>query len=65
MIALDVAPLWPAGHLPHEGGDWQRRHLNLFWDPDWPRPGDRVISSLVGEISGRTEGDAKERGLRG
>ena len=22
----DSAPLCPAGHLPHKGGDWQRRH---------------------------------------
>jgi len=20
--APHVAPLWPAGHLPHKGGDW-------------------------------------------
>ncbi|RVD13412.1 MAG: hypothetical protein EOS73_12385 [Mesorhizobium sp.] len=55
------APLCPAGHLPHEGGDWrfgaplfpaalQRSRLVKSAVPD--------ISPQVGEMSGRTEGGA-------
>jgi hypothetical protein len=61
-----VAPLCPAGHLPHEGGDWQ---LHLLGPSgivgDWRKPSRRLISPLVGEMSGRTEGGAKERGISG
>ena len=29
MFALYVAPLCPAGHLPHKGGDWPAAYLAL------------------------------------
>jgi hypothetical protein len=60
--AFYVAPLWPAGHLPHKGGDRQLRSLRSFcnWG-DWRKAKRRLISPLVGEISGRTEGGAKGR----
>ncbi|SJM30401.1 conserved hypothetical protein [Mesorhizobium delmotii] len=29
-LAILRAPLCPAGHLPHEGGDWQRRRRRSF-----------------------------------
>ena len=57
MTAPYVAPLCPAGHLPHEGGDQPAARLS-------PIAGVAVgtvraklpISPLVGEMSGRTEG---------
>ena len=54
---LQVAPLWPAGHLPLKGGDWLSRTLS----PVISVAGDPVsvklpISPLEGEMSGRTEG---------
>ncbi|TPI22687.1 hypothetical protein FJW10_04485 [Mesorhizobium sp. B4-1-1] len=56
------APLCPAGHLPHEGGDQPSSRLSptvhcagLSGAPKQP------ISPLVGEMSGRTEGGAVER----
>ena len=57
------APLCPAGHLPHKGGDQlgarSSDHCNLAAKPMFiggtkVRP--LVISPLVGEMSGRTEG---------
>ncbi|TKB23121.1 MAG: hypothetical protein E5V67_34430, partial [Mesorhizobium sp.] len=53
------APLCPAGHLPHLGGDWQlgRPRSDLR---GW-RLAKAVAKSdlpLVGEMSGRTEGGA-------
>ncbi|RWP66915.1 MAG: lytic murein transglycosylase [Mesorhizobium sp.] len=52
-------PLWPAGHLPLRGGDWQphRRHLPLNLE-NRVRAGTRVISPLEGEMAGRPEGGA-------
>ncbi|RWH74543.1 MAG: hypothetical protein EOR72_12310 [Mesorhizobium sp.] len=62
MSALCGAPLWPAGHLPHLGGDWQfGRPARLANVSDWRNRLRRPISPLVGEMSGRTEGGAKER----
>ncbi|TIQ34515.1 MAG: hypothetical protein E5X48_17920 [Mesorhizobium sp.] len=59
----DSAPLCPAGHLPHLGGDWQfRRRLQPCNAGDWRNRGRRLISPLVGEMSGRTEGGAVELG---
>ncbi|RUX30681.1 lytic murein transglycosylase [Mesorhizobium sp. M7A.F.Ca.US.011.01.1.1] len=51
------APLWPAGHLPLEGGD----QLYVLFSPisnvargaAWLK---QPISPLEGEMSGRTEG---------
>ncbi|AZO46254.1 hypothetical protein EJ076_26205 [Mesorhizobium sp. M7D.F.Ca.US.005.01.1.1] len=60
----DSAPLCPAGHLPHEGGDWTSCGLspiaNVARRVGWPG---LPISPLVGEMSGRTEGGAKDRDL--
>jgi len=54
------APLWPAGHLPRQGGDWLTapaalilRRLSLVTNVD-----EGVISSLSGEMPGRAEGGA-------
>ncbi|RUU58742.1 hypothetical protein EOD04_28725, partial [Mesorhizobium sp. M2C.T.Ca.TU.009.01.2.1] len=59
-----TAPLWPAGHLPHLGGDRMSRRLspitNVAGMNGAPKP---LISPLVGEMSGRTEGGAKDRCL--
>ncbi|RRH96234.1 lytic murein transglycosylase [Mesorhizobium tamadayense] len=57
-LRLDT-PLCPAGHLPRKGGD----RLSQFPSPiagaakfvPSPKP---LISSLAGEMSGRTEGGA-------
>jgi hypothetical protein len=60
------APLCPAGHLPLKGGDWQLHRLALLCNrSDWRKPSGRPISTLEGEMSGRTEGGAKERGVGG
>ncbi|TIN92838.1 MAG: hypothetical protein E5Y06_22025 [Mesorhizobium sp.] len=60
----DSAPLCPAGHLPHEGGDWQHCRQRLFYKADsWRKRRKWPISPLVGEMSGRTEGGATERDL--
>ncbi len=63
---LHVAPPCPANgiiwHLPHEGGDWQLCGQWLFCNvADLRKPSGRPISPLVGEMSGRTEGRAKDR----
>ncbi|TIM05556.1 MAG: lytic murein transglycosylase, partial [Mesorhizobium sp.] len=56
MIAFCRAPLCPAGHLPHKGGDRPLRRLSPTSSageaPSWKLP----ISPQVGEMSGRTEG---------
>jgi hypothetical protein len=55
-------PLWPAGHLPRKGGD----RLYVLFSPisnvgrSKPSAG-LPISPLAGEMSGRTEGGAKDR----
>src|SRR5690606_27833523 len=60
--ALLRTPLCPAGHLPHKGGDWQFRRRRLHGNVnDWRKPCGRLISPLVGEMSGRTEGGNVER----
>ncbi|TIT21199.1 MAG: hypothetical protein E5W70_18035 [Mesorhizobium sp.] len=58
-VAILRAPLCPAGHLPHLGGDRRQSRLSpivyvagLSGAPKLP------ISLLVGEMSGRTEGGA-------
>ncbi|TPL91318.1 hypothetical protein FJ948_17110 [Mesorhizobium sp. B2-3-12] len=56
------APLCPAGHLPHEGGDWMSRRLSPLSKVERDAPALKLpISPLVGEMSGRTEGGAVER----
>jgi glycosyltransferase involved in cell wall biosynthesis len=58
-------PLWPAGHLPHKGGDQPSRQLR----PTAKTAGYGTpqaagsISPLVGEMSGRTEGGNVGRGF--
>ncbi len=55
--ALYGAPLCPAGHLPHKGGDQQLCSPRLSCNVgDWRNKSGRLISPLVGEMSGRTEG---------
>ncbi|PBB34456.1 MAG: hypothetical protein EOQ64_23485 [Mesorhizobium sp.] len=62
MKAFRPTPLWPAGHLPRRGGDWMS-------PPPSPtacvagdaRSAKLPISPQEGEMSGRTEGGAKER----
>ncbi|TIN93842.1 MAG: hypothetical protein E5Y06_18165 [Mesorhizobium sp.] len=59
----DSAPLWPAGHLPHGWGDWLSSRLSQI--ASVTRMAERrklPISPLEGEMSGRTEGGARERG---
>jgi hypothetical protein len=59
---LDGAPLCPAGHLPHEGGDQPSREASPLVDVAGRALTVKLpISPLVGEMSGRTEGGAKER----
>ncbi|RWO85717.1 MAG: hypothetical protein EOQ95_23740 [Mesorhizobium sp.] len=56
-----ATPLWPAGHLPLKGGDWQfRRRLLPVPVGNWRKPSGNPISPLEGEMSGRTEGGAVE-----
>jgi hypothetical protein len=56
-IALYVAPLCPAGHLPHKGGDRPAALVSLIANAaEWANSSKLPISPLVGEMSGRTEG---------
>ncbi|TGR17830.1 hypothetical protein EN845_28630 [Mesorhizobium sp. M8A.F.Ca.ET.202.01.1.1] len=63
-VAFLRAPLCPAGHLPHEGGDRMSSRLspisNVAGLSEAPRreAPRLLISPLVGEMSGRTEGGA-------
>ena len=58
-LAFHVASLWPAGHLSHRWGDQQLHMPRSFCNVDnWRKSGSRLISSLEGEMSGRTEGGA-------
>ncbi|BBD35456.1 hypothetical protein Amn_03360 [Aminobacter sp. Y103A] len=68
-IAVELlrTPLWPTGHLPRKGGDWQlrRSHLSSNLD-DWRRRQRRLISPLAGEMAAPLtnmgpEGGAKDR----
>ena len=59
-----VAPLCPAGHLPHKGGDRMASMVSPVLDlAGWSEKSTLPISPPVGEMSGRTEGGAKECGL--
>ncbi|TIL28429.1 MAG: lytic murein transglycosylase [Mesorhizobium sp.] len=56
-------PLWPAGHLPLKGGDWQRgrRHFLCNLEDVFEKlamAATRLISPLEGEMAGRPEGGA-------
>ncbi|TPN93589.1 hypothetical protein FJ980_27005, partial [Mesorhizobium sp. B1-1-5] len=57
------APLCPAGHLPHKGGDQLSRRLSPITNVSGSSGTSKLpISPQVGEMSGRTEGGAKDRG---
>ncbi|TIX24701.1 MAG: lytic murein transglycosylase [Mesorhizobium sp.] len=61
-LALYGAPLCPAGHLPHKGGDRLSRRLSPIAGVAGMSEALKLpISPLVGEMSGRTEGGAVER----
>jgi len=58
------APLCPAGHLPLLGGDQLSLRPSLISDVASEARWQKLpISPQEGEMSGRTEGGAKERGL--
>ena len=64
IVALYVAPLWPAGHLPHEGGDQPSAPPPPFSNVAERAPKPKLpISPRVGEMPGRAEGGATERGF--
>ncbi|TIT40072.1 MAG: hypothetical protein E5W76_17595 [Mesorhizobium sp.] len=55
-------PLWPAGHLPLEGGDRMSRRLSPISSAARDASASKLpISPLEGEMSGRTERGAVER----
>ncbi len=56
------APLCPAGHLPHKGGDQRSPLLSPISRiaKEVPEQAANLISPLVGEMAGRPEGGAKE-----
>ncbi|PBB35726.1 hypothetical protein CK221_17185 [Mesorhizobium sp. WSM3868] len=63
-LELYGAPLCPAGHLPHEGGDQISRRLSPIVHVARRSGAPKLpISPLVGEMSGRTEGGVKNRDL--
>ncbi|NKM09119.1 lytic murein transglycosylase [Rhizobium leguminosarum bv. viciae] len=63
-LSSRVAPLCPAGHLPHKGGDRyaapasaNKDRRSVRYRANWGRRAILLpISPLVGEMSGRTEG---------
>ncbi|TIO16468.1 MAG: hypothetical protein E5X86_15670 [Mesorhizobium sp.] len=56
------APLCPAGHLPHKGGDWPSSLISPTTNLAKRTVSAKLpISPLVGEMSGRTEGGASLR----
>ncbi len=66
MQAHDVATLWAAATRPHEVGNYARGPLaDCAAAPFGWSLRHRVISPLEGEMSGRTEGGAKDRGPEG
>src|SRR5690606_34035789 len=62
MAVPYVAPLCPAGHLPHTGGDRPAALISpIVYDAGKAAPPELPISPFEGEMSGRTEGDATGR----
>ncbi|CAH2402911.1 conserved hypothetical protein [Mesorhizobium escarrei] len=62
--AILRAPLCPAGHLPHKEGDWLSFSLAPIANVAERAAAAKLpISPHVGEMSGRTEGGAKELDL--
>ncbi|WP_409527853.1 cobaltochelatase subunit CobN [Rhizobium sp.] len=52
-----ITPLWPAGHLPHKGGDQQDAKIPLNPQQlNGTEPHRESISPPVGEMPGRAEG---------
>jgi hypothetical protein len=61
-MVLYVAPLCPAGHLPHKGGDQSAARLSPIASVAVGTVRAKLPTSpLVGEMSGRTEGGNVER----
>ncbi|AZN96993.1 hypothetical protein EJ066_06655 [Mesorhizobium sp. M9A.F.Ca.ET.002.03.1.2] len=61
QVSFLRAPLCPSGHLLHLGGDRLSPPLSpIFNVANWAVSLKRPIYPLVGEMSGRTEGGAKE-----
>jgi cobaltochelatase CobN len=59
-------PLWPAGHLPHKGGDQQGAPTTLpIQGLNEPKPHRESISPPVGEMPGRAEGGDTSRDSTG
>ncbi|RWH72278.1 MAG: hypothetical protein EOQ86_09690 [Mesorhizobium sp.] len=59
------APLCPAGHLPHKGGDWPSSLISPTTNLAKRTLSAKLpISPQVGEMSGRTEGGASLRHQR-
>jgi hypothetical protein len=57
MSIAASTPLWPAGHLPLKGGDWQLKHHGLLTSSgNWRDFLCKPISPLEGEMAGRPEG---------
>src|SRR5262249_24076686 len=66
-------PLWPAGHLPHKGGEDSRQRLasirsrrrGLSPSPLWGGVGGgafpHLLSPLAGDMAGRPEGGGFQR----
>ncbi|THK36062.1 lytic murein transglycosylase [Ensifer sp. MPMI2T] len=57
-------PLWPAGHLPHKGGEYKRlvprsdRNVSVSGKLRWRRRWCHICSPRCGEMAGRPEGVA-------
>ncbi|PBB23827.1 hypothetical protein CK227_25935 [Mesorhizobium sp. WSM4308] len=61
-MAVRGAPLCPAGHLPHEGGDWMAPRLSPIPSVAKTSEAPKLpISPQVGEMAGRPEGGVTER----
>ncbi|TPN56056.1 hypothetical protein FJ976_04915 [Mesorhizobium sp. B1-1-9] len=64
-VAILHTPLWPAGHLPRKGGDRMSPPLSPIANGARKVPASKLpISSLAGEMSGRTEGGVPKRHAR-
>ncbi|RWQ50411.1 MAG: hypothetical protein EOS82_14845 [Mesorhizobium sp.] len=61
-MAEGQRPLCPAGHLPHKEGDWPSSLISPTTSLAKKTLSAKLpISPQVGEMSGRTEGGAKDR----
>lgn len=65
MRSTMITPLFPAGHLPHKGGDQLNFYLRPFFQfPQYAAKGGAPISLLVREMPGRAEGGYLHSGVR-